>query len=32
MKERTGIVADDGIAEPQYNCVKTRRLIFCAVR
>jgi hypothetical protein len=32
MKERTGIVADEGRVELQYSLVKTRRLIFWAVR
>jgi hypothetical protein len=32
MKERMGIVEDDGSVELQYRRTKTRRLIFCAVR
>ena len=32
MKERIGIVAEEGKEELQYKRVRTRRLIFCAVR
>ena len=32
MKERMGIVAEEGRGEMQYRRVNTRRLIFCAVR
>jgi hypothetical protein len=32
MKERTGIVAEEGSVELQYSRTRTRRLIFCAVR
>ena len=32
MKERMGIVAEEGRVELQYSRVRTRRLIFCAVR